>query len=161
MNLKQNKAIYIFLFVLMNIPCLLAVWMVLTMGWADFLSSGFLAATIMMVIASLLVLLFVDKMVGLYDDHIVVTHMRFFKRRIEIKDIQCVRLGKRQVNGTSTFFLVVHTAHDDEESDLVVGKRTMFVDLNFTKPDREKIYSYFEGKGLLESRKRVKYQSNK
>ncbi len=161
MRIQQGKSLYIFMFLLLNIPTYIGIFMFFELGWNGFLEAGFLGPLVFLQILSLWLLLYIDKMVDLNEDHVVMTHMRLLKKRIKLKDIKFVRLGRRCVQSIPTFFLVIHTVHDKEPSDDVVGKRAMIVDLNFSKQSREKIYRYFEDKGLLESRKRFKYRNNR
>lgn len=165
MKIKQSKGVAITLTVIIVAPILfVCVFIIFDRGWADFVDTRLHEAFYVLLPLMVIVLLTVDKVIELKDDYIIIHHMKVFKRKIDLEDIRFVRLGKRlatSAKGASipTSFLVIHTKNDKEKVDNIVGKRAMIVDLNFSKENREIIYKYFENKGLLESRKRIKYKN--
>tara|TARA_R110002124_G_scaffold287365_1_gene474241 strand:- start:173635 stop:174111 length:477 start_codon:yes stop_codon:yes gene_type:complete len=158
MHFKQSKSVYIFIAALMNIPTLIAGLIILGRGWDGFIETGMHQAFYLMVPLMIFVLLALDKSLELKPHQLIIRHMRVLKKVINVEDIRFVRLGSRMANGIPTFIFVVHSKNDTEKDDDYLGKRAMFVDLNFKKTEQEKIYKYFEEKGLLKDRKRHKYK---
>ena len=146
MRIHQSATIYIFLAILMNIPIFLGIWMIFEKGWAAFIESGFHQAFYILIPLTGIMLLAVDKSIELNSAKVTIRHMKLFKKETNVEDILFVRLGTRMMRSIPVFFLAIHTKNDVEESDDILGKRAMIVDLNFTKKNREDIYEYFEEK---------------
>ncbi len=157
MRFSQSKHVYIFLALLINIPTFIIIFIIVDRGWAGFLESEMHEALPIIFVTTVIVLLFADKTLELNNDNVTIHHAKIFKKVIKLDDILFVRLGKSTVRNIPISFLIFHTRHDPEKQDDVIGKRAKVVDLNFSKEDQEKIYQYFEEKGLLATRQRFEY----
>jgi len=158
MHIKQSKSIYIFIGGLMGAPLLLVGFSFLGNSWAEILETGVHQILYIYIPLMVFTLLLLSKSVEFKPNQIILHQMKVFKKVINIEDLRFARLGSRCVRAIPTFIFVLHSKNDKEMDDDQLGKRTMFVDLNFNKEDREKIYKYFEDKNLLKDRKRYKYK---
>jgi hypothetical protein len=165
MHLKQNPAFYYLMGFILNLPFIIILLTILgdfEAGLQRLLDGGFLPVFIIWLLVTFLLLVYMVKSIELNEDHIVLHHMKIFKKIIPLKDVRFVRLGTVMVetgNGTHKgSFMAFHTIHDKKSDDDVANGKATIVTLNFKAKDKEKIYTYFEKHGLLKDRKRYKYK---
>ena len=133
----------------------------MTLGYDSFTEKFGVEYIVISFLGIVVGLLIVYKILYLHDTFFIIRYA-FMRKKVLLDDVLFVRFGERytkDANGTAHHikFLAVHTKNDKEEDEFELGKRSAIYYLNFLKKDQEKIFKYYEDKGLLKERKFYKY----